>query len=343
MATIKDVAREAGVSISTVSRVVNKNYPVHKETRKRVEAVIKRLNFTPNSMARGLIQKKSATVGLIVPGLTNMFFSQVIHGADQYFKEKDFHVFLCDTLGDREAEKEYVYSLLQRQVEGIVVVDPDTSLIRDGFYERITSRVPVVLVNGYHHGIRCNFVLSDQQLGFNQAMSEFLEHGHRKIAFVRGQDSYSYDLRESFFRQWHQVNRVSMIRGSVFSIQAGNSVQTVEMARECGIELFRDYPEFTAVMAGNDLIAAGLLNAARELNLNVPEDRSIIGFDNLMLSEMCMPKLTTVDLKMEQLGSSAAELIFDLLKNDPKTCRKVFLDTDLVVRDSVHNESKKVD
>ena len=142
--TIHDVAKEAGVSPTTVSRVINNNYPVKKDTQERVEAAIKKLKFNPNILARGLINQKSDTIGVLVPGITNLFFPAVVKSIDLVLKKHGYSIYLCNTTS-KEEEQKYINSLRGRQVDGIIVIGPRTDLIKNGFYEEVSDQLPLVL------------------------------------------------------------------------------------------------------------------------------------------------------------------------------------------------------
>ncbi|NLK97318.1 MAG: LacI family transcriptional regulator, partial [Epulopiscium sp.] len=206
--TIADVAKYAGVSITTVSRVINNNYPVKEETRQKVEEAIKELNFKPNYLARSLIGKSTHTIGVIVPSITNLFFPVVVKGIEKVCSQKAFSLFLCDTDGKEESERIQMQNLLEKQVDGVLVIDPRYENIENGFYEECAKKIPLVLINGYHRGIRCNFVLNDQEMGALQALEYLIKLGHRDIAFLRAKNSYSYDIKEQIYYETLQKHQI---------------------------------------------------------------------------------------------------------------------------------------
>ncbi len=334
--TIEDVAREAGVSITTVSRVINNNYPVKESTRKKVEKAIKKLNFIPNSLARGLIKKKTFTIGVIVPSITNLFFPEVVKGIERTIRQEEYTVFLCDTKGNARDEKHHVEKFKERQVDGIIIIDPTNENIKNGYFEEVTNEIPLVIVNGYHRGIRCNFVLTDEEMGTIEALNYLLGLGHRKIAFLRGGESYSYDLKEEIYKQVMNQNNIEMIEDNILKIPAGNSLETVDLAKDIVMDRFKKENVPTAIFCCNDWMAIGAINVAKQLGLNVPNDVSVIGFDNVIVSQISEPKLTTVDQNMFKLGESAAQLLLELIngKNEKDTLKKIMIETKLIKRDS---------
>lgn len=334
-ATIQDVAKLAGVSITTVSRVINDNYPVKTATKTKVNQAIEELNFKPNLLARSLIQDKSRTIGILTPSIENLFFSQVIKGIDDYTKEQGYIAFLCHTEGKAENEQKMMDSLINRSVDGIISIDPQTENVRNGYYEGVSKRLPLVLVNGYSQGINCNYVMNDEEIGTVEALKHFVSQGHSKIGFLRGRKSHSYDSKEEVFRRFLGDHHLPMAEEQIVRIQDGNGLETVNQAKEMmQSALNKSTLPFTALLCCNDWMAVGALNGARSLGLNVPKDISIIGFDNTIISQISQPTLSTVDHNMTRLGITAAERIFQIIDAPYEDPRKVVMTTKLIVRES---------
>jgi LacI family transcriptional regulator len=333
--TISDVAREAGVSITTVSRVMNNNYPVNIDTREKVEKAIKKLDFTPNALARGLIQKRTNTIGVIVPSITNIYFTTIVSGLQDFLRENGFHILLCDTGERSKFELEHLKGLRDKLVDGIISIDPRTASVKSGEYHKISKEIPLVLVNGYNEGVKLNYVISDQASGTSDALNYLIALGHANIAFLRGQRSYSYDLKEEVYRKVLEKYGLPFKEENIIRIEKGNSIETTELAFQAfqkRLSVKRDRP--TAVFCCNDWMGAGALHAAQKLKLTVPKDLSVVGYDNIIISEITMPKLTTVDQNMYVLGKTAAEQLYKLIKEPAKSHIKMILDTNLITRDS---------
>lgn len=328
--TIAEVAERAGVSITTVSRVINDNYPVKKETRKKVEAAIEELGFTPNVLARSLIQKKTFTIGVVVPSITNLFFPAVVRGIQDNVAGRGYQIYLCDTGGDAENESRILESLLTRQVDGIISIDPRDT----GLYYQIS--VPLVLINGNSQGVKLNFVQSDQEGGTREAISYLLKLGHRDIFFIHGQKSYSYDVKLRVYRQVLEENGIGYDEAKIIYVEDGNSIDTIDLSAEAVMEAFKDSKQKTptAIFACNDWMAAGAIRGLQQIGLKVPDDVSVIGYDNTIISQITMPRLTTVDQNMRSLGDVAAERLFSLIEKGNDGCFKVTLDTNIVCRES---------
>ena len=343
-ATISDVARLSGVSITTVSRVINDNYPVSVKAKKKVNTAIEELGFRPNLLARSLIQDKTQTIGVLTPSIENLFFSEVIKGIDNYVKDKDYRSFLCNTEGEPDQEKAMIDSLLNRSVDGIVVIDPRTKNIKSGYYEGISKRLPLVLINGYNEGIMCNFVLNDDITGTLEALRSLKLRGRKRVALLRGFSSHSYDLKEKVFRDFYKEEELDFNEDLILEIPAGNSLETVNQAKEIVLNHLKNAKDkCDAILCCNDFMAVGALNAARSLNILVPEDMAIIGFDNTLVSQITEPALSTVDHHMSELGNTAAKRMVELInegshknkeKDHNETIKKISVTTNLIIRDT---------
>lgn len=330
--TINDVAKEAGVSITTVSRVLNNNYPVKEETRLRIESAIEKLNYKPNTMARSLITKKSSMIGVIVPGITNLFFPTIVESLDEYMKSKGYSIVLSNTEGEAQKEQKLVEELMGRQVDGIIIIDPTMENLRKGYYDKISKSLPLIIVNGSANSNKCSFVCYDEEVGTIEAFKYLIDLGHEKIAFLRGHKSFSYDIKQKIYQDIIEQEKLHYER--IVNVGKGNSIEVVERT-QCRIEeLLMSEERPTAVFACNDLMAVGVMNTCNKLGIKVPEQLSIIGFDNTLLASITQPKLTTVDLHMKEIGCRAAVELLDIIESHTKSRKKIILDTSLVIRES---------
>lgn len=331
--TINEVAKKANTSVATVSRVMNGNYPVKEETKKRVLEAIEELNYIPNMQARELTQRKSNTIGVIVPSLTNMFFPSVVYGIESELKKHSLSIILMTTSNDKDEEKKCINNLLARNVAGIIVIDPTTSNIKNKFYNELSRKIPFIFINGYASIPNISSVSNDEAMGCELALEYLLENNHRDILFIRGKDSYSYDVKEDVYKDImmgiHNFNPENII-----NIGEGNSLVTVDNTAYILSELLPKL-KATAVFACNDLMAIGVINACKKLNIDVPNDLSIIGYDNIQLSALIEPKLTTIDQNMHLIGTNAASLVIDKIKCKNEYSKKIILNNTLVERDTV--------
>ncbi len=331
--TIVDVAKACNVSVATVSRVINGNYPVKIETKEKVLKVIEELQYKPNTQARDLIKKQSSTIGGVVPSLSIMFFTNVINGIERYFEKSEYSIFLCITEHDKDKEISRINELISRNVAGIIVVDPGIENVESKYFDKIAKSIPMVFVNRYSESLNISSVLNDQEEGSMLAINYLLSNNHKNIAFIRGDNSYSYDIKEKVYKQMMK-DIGNFTKDYIVNIGHGNSIQTVNQTMEKGLNLLSNNKDITGVFACNDLMAIGIMNACKKLNIKIPNDLSIVGYDNIELSEMVEPKLTTIDQNMFLLGENSAILLNEKIANDNKYSKKIVLKNHLVQRET---------
>lgn len=330
--TINDVAKEAGVSITTVSRVLNNNYPVKIETRIKVEEAIKKLNYKPNAMARGLITKKTSMIGIVVPGITNLFFPTIVEEFENYAKTKGYSISLCNTHGDVDEEKKIIESLISRQIDGMIVINPTYENLDNGTIDDLSNTVQTIIINGSGEGANSNFISYDEKVGTMDAFKYLLKLNHNKIIFLRGERSYSYDVKEKIYEKILKENDLDY--SNIVTVKDSNSINVVEIVEGKMSKILVSEERPTAIFACNELMALGAINACNNLGFKIPDDVSIISCDNTILSKISSPKLTTIDLKMKDIGKKAAIELIDNIESDFKGRNKIVFDTQLIIRDS---------
>jgi LacI family transcriptional regulator len=330
MPTINDVAKEAGVSITTVSRVMNDNYPVKQETKEKVQRAIKKLNFRPNQMARSLINKKTSVIGILVPGLTNMFFTTIVEHIEKHIKKAGYSINLCNTVGSYKEEKNLVDKLLQRQVDGIIVIDPAEENLKSYFYNKISEDIPLIIVKSLSEDYKCNVVCYDEEVGFREAFNYFIKHNHKKIAFIRGLKSISFDVREKLYKQLIKEN--SLEYENIIRVSESNSIDVIDAVEKEISHVLEGEDPPTAIFACNDLMVVGIINCCRLLKIKIPDELCVIGCDNTIITEITYPRFPSIDLGIEEVGHRAALEILDLIKNGISIRKQVVLDTKLVMR-----------
>ncbi len=320
--TINDVAELAKVSITTVSRVINGNYPVKLETKEKVLKAIEELDFTPNDLAVSMIKKKTNTIGVIVPSISNIFFSTLVKGITEVLDNNGYTTLLCTS---QDNEIELVNKLKSRQVDGIIIADSNIKSKKE-FYKKINKSLPLIFINGYEKGF--SNVSCDQHSGTKDAINYLLKNKHENILFVRGsEDSYSYNLKEEIYKSLVNIP-------SILVVEDGNKDDAILNTRKAIEKHIENSKEFTAVFACNDLMAIGVLEGLKENNMNVPNDVWVVGFDNIFLCDLVSPKLSSVDQNTFELGKISGENILKLSeKNDIIDIR---INSELVIRESSH-------
>lgn len=331
--TIVEVAKAANVSVATVSRVINGNYPVKEETKQKVLKIIEDLNYTPNIQARDLIKQQSSTIGVVVPSISNMFFPNVVEGIENYFDTTQYSLFLCTTSHDKDKEISRINELISRNVAGIIVIDPNLDNCRSKFYKNISKYTPVVFINGYNNSPNISSVSNDEESGARMVLEYLYEKNNREILFIRGEKSYSYDIKEKAYREFmSEIDNLN--EDYIINIGYGNSIETVNQTTEECIKVLQKYKNISAVFACNDLMGIGVINACKKLDKKIPDELSIVGYDNIELSEIAEPHLTTVDQNMFLLGHNAAILLLEKIENGNKYSKKIILNNELIKRNT---------
>jgi len=325
--TLKDVAREAGVSHMTVSRVINNKEGILQATRERVLKAVKKLDYRPNSVARSLVSMKTKLIGILVPDIDNPFFSCMVKSTEHIANERDYTLMLGDTGGEIGNEKQYLDIMLGRMVEGVILVTPrmpDTDISSYG------NRIPLVVVDRKLNDTAITHLYADNRKGAALAVEYLIMLGHRRIGFISGpggvQDSIHREngYRDALARHGIQYDTRLVVRGN-FLLNSGYR----------SFDYFLDLQEPpTAVFSSNDIMAFGLIKRARERGVSIPRDLSIVGFDNISVSALIEPPLTTVDHPVIEMGTRAIELLLREIASEANDERCVRLENTLVVRDS---------
>ena len=324
--TLRDVAREAGVSIKTVSRVVNKEPQVNETTAARVEGVVEKLGYRPNELARGLKGRRSRTIGLVIDDVSNPFMATCAQAIEAVAREHGHALILCDSHADIREEEAYVGLLTRRQVDGLLLVPArghDAHLKAEQ-----EVGLPVVAFDRPAEGIRADTVLVKNRTGAREATEHLIWHGHERIAFV-GDVRHYYTARKRL-EGYNEALETAHLK-PLPSLDA-HSIEQGEQATKRLLEAF-DPP--TALFAANILTALGTLRATERLGMRIPEDVALIGFDDFELAPVLSPRFTLVHQPAAELGRRAAEMLFDRLdgQGHPEP-RRLVLPTELVVRES---------
>ena len=335
--TIHDVAKEAGVSITTVSHVINKTRFVSDELVTRVNSAIRKLHYQPSNLARGLRTKSSGAIGIVIPDSTNPFFAEVVRGIEDHCYKKGYSAFLCNS--DSDVEKEYCYLqiLREKSVDGIVLVSSGDN--KDSHELLGKSNIPYVIIDREVPFLYADSVLIDNYRGGYQATSHLISLGHKSIGCITGpsQVTPSWQRREGYTRALQDhglpVEEALIIQGDFRSGSGGDGLhQFLEM---------KSPP--TAIFACNDIMAIGAMAAARKLGISVPDQMSIIGFDDIALAALVVPQLTTISQPKKLLGKTGAELLLRRVKKEQADKEVIVLQPELIIRNSTAEWKKPVD
>jgi len=316
MVTIKDVAKKAGVSPSTVSRALSGNGPVKESTRKKVLDAVKLLDYRPNFLAQGLKEGKTKTIGLIIPNIRNPIYPAVARGVEDAAKKFGYTVILCNTDEDVDIEKEYIQKLQKRWVDGIIIAPASNE--NEHIVKLQNENFPIVVIVR-NVDFLSNAVIIDNYRAAYDAVSYLIRTGHRRIAIVKGNQQLA--LYRERFRGYKQALLDAGIP-VVEELIAGDDSDSVQWtldgynAINC---LFSQNIEFDAVFATTDLRAIGAIRAIKDHGYKVPEDISVIGFDNLEFSSLIDPPLSTVSQPLYDIGMRAVNKLIPLIDNKTVT------------------------
>jgi len=326
--TMADVAREAGVSVMTVSRVMNNKDQVRPATCQRVLDVVERLGYRPSGIARGLATQRTGTLGLVVLDVANPFFADVARGAEERAYAEGYNVFLCNTDEDPQREMAVLGSLEEKRVDGLVLC---SSRLGESELRAALVRYPaVVLVNRRLGGDGAGAVLVDDEAGARMATRHLLQAGHRAVGFLAGpRTSYSGRERAKGYR-----TALSDAGLSFNPVWMCHCSPVVEGGHEAARQLLIAHPELTALFCYNDLVAVGALQACAELGRRVPDDVAVVGFDDILLAALVTPPLTTCRVPRYELGAQAMQLLLDRIDGGLDKCEEVVLRPELIVRAS---------
>lgn len=326
--TIYDVARQAGVSIATVSKVINRSGKISEKTRERIGSIMAEMGFVPNLVASALSNKKTYMIGLLIPDISNPYFAELSRHIEDRAQEHGYHIVICNTDNRVDKEKEYLTFLQQKGVDGILLATgasmPHTL---DTLQER---KIPITLIAREVPHFSVNTVLVDDFLGGFLAASHLLEYGHRDIGIIvesleLASSRQRLEGYRSALQQFQCTYREDRIVVCDFSISAG---------KEAAEKLLNGDDRPTALFACNDVLAIGAIQAARARGLSVPEQLSVVGFDDTFLATVIDPALTTVGQPIRELGRQAIDLLHRQIGEEDSAKQRVVLLPELVVRQS---------
>ncbi len=326
--TIKDIAREAGVSAQTVSRAINDRSEIQAETKARILDIAGRMGYHPNSVARSLVSRHTQNIGLVVPDVMNPFFSEIARGIQDAAFESGYNVFLCNADESLERAISVLHSLEAQRVDGLILC---SSRLTDREMMNLAERYqPLVLINRQISHARTRQILVDDHGGAYRAVEHLIGLGHREIGILTG-PANSHSGRERL----QGYERALMAHGLTPTARwQVPCAPKSEGGRTAAKELLSRSPELTALLCYNDLAAIGVYQAAAELGLDVPQSLSIVGYDDIPFASLVSPTLTTVHIPKYELGVRAMNLILDALEHNEPVAGPVTLDTQLIVRGS---------
>lgn len=328
MATMKDIARIAGVSLSTVSHVVNNTRFVSEEIKQRVQKVIDELNYKPSLVARSLKMKETNTLGMLVTASNNPFFSEVVRHIERYCERHNYHLILVNTDGNSENLNKHLERLLAKQVDGLLLMCTEPKDLDPQIMANI--RLPMVVIDWWLQPLNADLVHENSELGGYLATKALLDAGYQKIAVVTGEilKPITANRLEGYKRAMLEQNlqiQPEWIIESHFSYESGVNAGRQLLALE-------NRPD--AIFAMSDTIAIGLYQTLLQAGLRIPQDIAVIGYDNIELAQYLAPPLSTIHQPKARLAKNAVEQLVSRIRQPDKPLENIQLTPELVVRGS---------
>lgn len=328
--TINDIAKLSGVSKTTVSKVINKkDESISKATKDKIIKIMKEQNYVPNKLAQSLVTKRTKTIGLVIPDIRNPFFTDISRGAEDYASKEGYNIIFCSTDEDYEREAQYVAMLSEKMVDGIIFAPSSTTSDKDDLYNYL--QIPTVLVDkNINISNVKGLVKVDNKNGTYQSTKLIIESGHKKILYLSGplKNDIAKERLEGHLKALDEKN----IKYNDSDIVEG------KYKYEWSYDFIKNIDEikYSAICCANDLMAIGVIHALREKEINVPQDISVVGFDDIQTAKLIDPSLTTVRQPAYDMGQKASEILINCLKDkDIKSIESVIFKPELIIRNSI--------
>ncbi|MDR1572761.1 MAG: LacI family transcriptional regulator [Clostridiales Family XIII bacterium] len=325
---IYDIAKEAGVSISTVSRVLNNKPNVKPDTRKKIEHILEKHNYAPSVIARGLVSKTLDTVGILTIDIRVPHYAETAYSLERELYKLGYNAILCNTGGKAENGIEYITTLIQTGVRGVILIGSvfqnkyiETSLINS------FSSIPFIAMNSQLSADNIYSVTFNQERGVTLCLDHLSEKGHTDILYVQDAETFSGANKASAFIKLIEERGVTNAENRLFKTNRG-----IPGGRDVIDRIAESKRNFSAIIFGDDASAIGGMQRLQELHYKIPDDIAIIGWNNT-LSTLCVPSLTTVDNQIEMMGVISVKLLENVLAGG-KVSRNIAIDSSLIVRDS---------
>lgn len=328
---IYDIAKEAGVSISTVSRVINNRSRVSKETSQKIKEIMDKHNYTPNPVARGLVSKSIRNIGIVAVDIRGTHYAEIAYSAVSTFNDLGYSCILCNAGQDFKEEEKHILMMLENVIDGMIFIGStfQSNLIKKIIKKHI-PQLPVVMINGFFdlpnvYGIQC-----DDEVGIIDSIKYILRNGNKKTALIRGNNNtVSNDKKEKGYKSiLKKYNIEPIVYTALNSVKGGYDIT---------LELVNKVSDIEAIIYTTDIIASGGIKALAHLNKNVPNEIEVIGYNNTLLCDVLTPTLTSVENQSEQIGTGAARILHDVIEGR-KAAKNTIILPEMVLRESTNND-----
>ena len=321
MPNIREIAKITGLSIATVSRYINNSGYVSSESGKKIQAAVDELNYTPNALARAMFTKKSKTIGLMVPNISNPFFNQMAGIIEEYAQKSGYNIFLCNTEDKREKEMEYLGVLQRHRVSGIISVRSHCK------NEYTNISIPVI---AFENHISDNIVTvsSDNYKGGMLAFDYLYSIGCRKLLHIKGPEDF--EATELRYKGFSDAAAKKNIKIDSMEFQSDFNVKMLE----ADIDTMKNLNEYDGIFVFNDIAAATVMRALNKRGISIPEDIKIIGFDNSFIGQLLYPSLTTISQPIDEIGKIIMEILISQMNKEKVIIKDYILDVHLIERET---------
>lgn len=329
-ATIKDVARLAEVSISTVSRVINESKPVSPEARKRVLEAVEELGYKPNEVARSLVTKKSNLIGVIVDDIGSYYVAQMLRGIEEIGRMYKYDILLCSSYANPDTECRYIQLLMQKQVEGIILIseiqNPEALKLFNG------NKLPFVYLNRFFNVMETPTVTIDNEQASKKVMDHLIGLGHKNILYIT-QEKDSDITIEKYKIKGYKESMNSINGNSIIHFMSGNKIEDGYNSGDKIKDIIKNN-NITAIFCSQDTLAIGLINYLHDCNIKIPEDISVVGYGDISLSSIYRPNITTIKEPYYDIGAVAIRRILKSITGEPVENQTINLPIQLMIRES---------
>lgn len=334
---IKEIAKQSGVSVATVSRVLNHPESVAPKTKERVLNLIEEMGYKPNWFARGLNFNKTYTIGLLIPNILNPAYVEVAKGAEEVANQKGYTILLCITEAELKKERKYVQTLIDRRIDGMILV---SSMLEDDDIKEIKEQgIAIVLIGENKGNSKEPIIRIDCRDAASRAVKHLLECGYRDIAMIYGKTP-EMENRNKIEGYESALTTAGIKTNPQFIVEEENTIEGGYVAAR---KLFGLPKMPRAIFTSSDLLAFGVIEAARDSDLSVPEDIAVMGFDNIRISSLMEPKLSTVAKPLHRMGLSGARLLFDVMESKDSeeiAMKEIVLQSKLKIRKSCGHKER---
>lgn len=330
--TIYDIAKELGISAATVSRALNGSELVKLETKEQILKLMKEKNYIPNGFARGLNNKSMKIIGVLISDVANPFYAEVVQGISLAFQKSNYTMVLCSTLGDLEVEKNEISILLEKQVDGLILIGSRYTHDKNrNFIIELSHRYPIIMVNSFiEGGDKIYSVQVDEEKAAYDVISYLFSRGEKNVFLLGDSRLKTTTVKLDALKRYMMDNGLSFSPSNMidcYHSYAGGIAAAGEVIKKGVASHYALFPT-------SDMIAIGLISELSKNGIRVPNDLSVIGFGNMEVSSLIMPSLSTVDQKMFSMGEKAAEVLVDVLNGEPPVNKRTMSRYELIIRDS---------